>query len=144
MVGIVVTGHGHFPEGLLSAVELVAGTPGNVAEVNFEGGQSSDDLKRRLTKTVTDMETDEILILADLVGGTPFNQSVILKQEMTEKTIQVIAGTNLAILVEAVFSRSVASLKELVKLAKTAGAAGIVDADDLNTETEEPEFEDGL
>ena len=36
MIGIVVTGHGHFPSGLLSAIELVAGKPENVTAVDFE------------------------------------------------------------------------------------------------------------
>ena len=38
MIGIVVTGHGHFPSGLLSAIELVVGRPENVAAVDFVGG----------------------------------------------------------------------------------------------------------
>ena len=43
MTGIIVTGHGTFPEGILSAVSLVAGKPDNTEAVNFEMGQSSED-----------------------------------------------------------------------------------------------------
>ena len=44
MVGIVITGHGHFPGGILSAVELVAGKQDRVIGVDFEAGQSSGTL----------------------------------------------------------------------------------------------------
>ena len=73
MTGIIVTGHGKFPEGILSAISLVAGKPDNTAAVNFEMGQSSEDLKGSMTRAMESLEGDEVLILADLVGGTPFN-----------------------------------------------------------------------
>lgn len=50
MTGIIVTGHGTFPEGILSAVSLVAGKPDNTQAVNFEMGQSSEDLKDSMAK----------------------------------------------------------------------------------------------
>lgn len=71
MTGIIVTGHGYFPTGMLSAVELVAGVQDNMAGVDFESGQSTQDLKEHMTKAVDSLEGDEILILADLVGGKP-------------------------------------------------------------------------
>ena len=55
MIGIVVTGHGHFPSGLLSAIELVAGKPENVAAVDFEGGQSQADLQTALDAAIGDL-----------------------------------------------------------------------------------------
>lgn len=38
MVGILITGHGNFSTGALSAVNLVAGNPGNVSAVDFVEG----------------------------------------------------------------------------------------------------------
>ena len=80
MTGIIVTGHGTFPEGILSAVSLVAGKPDNTEAVNFEMGQSSEDLKESMAKAMESLEGDEILILADLVGGTPFNTAAALRK----------------------------------------------------------------
>ena len=45
MTGIIITGHGHFPTGLLSAVSLVAGKPEKVEAVDFTEGMSSEELK---------------------------------------------------------------------------------------------------
>lgn len=39
--------------------------------------------------------TSEILVMTDLLGGTPFNVASGIKTE-SEKSIKVLAGTNLA------------------------------------------------
>ena len=85
MTGIIVTGHGTFPEGILSAVSLVAGKPDNTQAVNFEMGQSSEDLKDSMAKAMESLEGDEVLILADWVGGTPFNTAAALRKARTDK-----------------------------------------------------------
>lgn len=144
MTGIIVTGHGKFPEGILSAVSLVAGKPDNTAAVNFEMGQSSEDLKGAMTGAMESLEGDEVLILADLVGGTPFNTAAALRTERSDRKIKVIAGVNMAALVEAVFSRPMYGLDELAAALLTAGKEGLRDLDALDSPEEGPEFEDGL
>ncbi|MFR6164287.1 MAG: hypothetical protein ACLUJR_15825 [Mediterraneibacter gnavus] len=46
--------------------------------------------------------TSEILVMTDLLGGTPFNVASGIKTE-SGKSIKVLAGTNLAMAVEAIF-----------------------------------------
>ena len=143
MVGIVITGHGHFPSGILSAVELVAGKPDQVIGVDFEAGHSADALKEAITAAVEALGGDEILILADLVGGTPFNTAAV-KQELTGRNIRLLAGTNMPAAIEAVFSRVNAGLDELTELAAAAGARGVVDFEHLGQDKEQLQFEDGI
>ena len=131
MTGIIVTGHGKFPEGILSAISLVAGKPDNTAAGS-------------MTRAMESLEGDEVLILADLVGGTPFNTAAALKAERADKKIKVIAGVNMAALVEAVFSRTMYGLDELAAALLTAGKEGLRDLDALDSAEEAPEFEDGL
>lgn len=144
MIGIVITGHGHFPSGILSAVELVAGKPENVVCIDFTSGQSSDELKEALTHGIVALEGEDVLILADLVGGTPFNMSAMVKQELSEKNIRLIAGLNMPALVEAVFSRGMSDLDHLADMVKTAGVNGVVDFSALSNEEETVEFDGGL
>ena len=122
----------------------MAGKPDNTAAVNFEMGQSSEDLKGSMTRAMESLEGDEVLILADLVGGTPFNTAAALKAERADKKIKVIAGVNMAALVEAVFSRTMYGLDELAAALLTAGKEGLRDLDALDSAEEAPEFEDGL
>ena len=79
MTGIIITGHGHFPTGLLSAVSLVAGKPEKVEAVDFTEGMSSEELKGQLREAAGRLDEKEILILADLTGGTPFNMAAAVK-----------------------------------------------------------------
>ena len=106
MTGIIITGHGHFPTGLLSAVSLVAGKPEKVEAVDFTEGMSSEELKGQLKEAADRLEEQEILILADLTGGTPFNMAAAVKMEETEKHFAVVSGVNMPALVEGVFFKS--------------------------------------
>lgn len=142
MTGIIVTGHGNFPTGILSAVELVAGKPEQVTGVDFEIGQSPEQLKEKLETAVNQLESDDVLILADLVGGTPFNVSAKLIKDNPNKRISMVAGVNLAILVEAVFSRDATEFSDLTALVKSAGKEGIVDMTNLECDSsEDQEFD---
>ena len=99
MTGIIITGHGHFPTGLLSAVSLVAGKPEKVEAVDFTEGMSSEELKGQLKEAADRLEEQEILILADLTGGTPFNMAAAVKMEETEKHFAVVYRVNMPALV---------------------------------------------
>ena len=144
MVGILITGHGNFPSGALSAVNLVAGNPGNVSAVDFVEGMSAEELKEKMSAVIAGIQAEEILVLADLAGGTPFRTAVELKMVMTDKAIRVIAGANMPALMEAALSADIMDLAELAPDVAQTAAEGIVDWDAQADDSEEPEFEDGL
>ena len=97
-----------------------------------------------MAKAMESLEGDEVLILADLVGGTPFNTAAALRKARADKRIKVIAGVNMAALVEAVFSRPMYGVDELAAALLSAGREGLRDLDALDSEEEAPGFEDGL
>ena len=100
MLGLLVTGHGHFATGLNSSLELIAGAQPNVALVDFEADHSVETLKENLTKALDSLkEYDGVLVLSDLPGGSPFKTAVELKFERPDQAIEVIAGTNLPLLI---------------------------------------------
>ncbi len=144
MTGILVTGHGHFSTGILSAIELVAGHPDQTLGVDFEDGQSPQDLKSSLEQAMEFLQGDEVLILTDLIGGTPFKMGAEIKAENPSRKIKVIAGVNMAVLVEAVFSRSLYNLEELAAAIIRSGKDGLADLDQFTNDSEEIKFEDGL
>ena len=144
MVGILITGHGNFPSGALSAVNLVAGNPGNVSAVDFVEGMSTEELKEKMAAAIEAIDANEILVLADLAGGTPFRTAVELKMTMTDKAIRVIAGANMPALMEAALSADVMDLAELGPDVAQTAVEGVVDWDAQDDDSEEPEFEDGL
>lgn len=100
MLGLLVTGHGYFATGLNSSLELIAGAQPNVALVDFEADHSIEVLKDNLTKALDSLkEYDGVLVLSDLPGGAPFKTAVELKFERPDQAIEVIAGTNLPLLI---------------------------------------------
>ena len=100
MLGLLVTGHGHFATGLNSSLELIAGAQANVALVDFEADHSIEVLKENLNKALDSLkEYDGVLVLSDLPGGSPFKTAVECKFERPDQAIEVIAGTNLPLLI---------------------------------------------
>ena len=148
MVGVIITGHANFPTGILSAVSLVAGAQENVVGVDFDvaAGMGAEELKAKLKETIDELGFDEIAIMCDLAGGTPFKMAAELKMELTDKKIRVMAGTNLPAAIEAAFSSGYCALDELAKAVVTAGKDGVMDLDgfddDASEEEGEPDFGD--
>ena len=141
MVSILIVGHGNFATGALSATRLVAGAPENVYALDFSEGMNPAELKEKMQ---ADISTQEILVMADLAGGTPFRTAVELKMTLPEKQIRVVAGANMPALMEAAFSSDSMNLAELTATVVQTGVEGLVDWDAQTEAEEEPDFEGGL
>lgn len=144
MVGFILTGHGHFANGLKSALDMVAGDQEAFEIVPFEGSQAAtygEDLRAAITKMRG--ETDGVLVFVDLLGGTPFNQAMMISADVDN--VEIVAGTNLPMLIELMLTRANLSLDELVANAVTVGQAGVVHME-LPSASENDDFseEDGL
>lgn len=145
MLGLLVTGHGHFATGLGSSLELIAGAQANVAYVDFEADHSIEILKDNLNKALDSLkEYDGVLVLSDLPGGSPFKTAVECKFERPDQTIEVLTGTNLPLLVAsstmtAVFDNPL----DLAEAMIPEGKDSIVRFE-LVARAEETEDEDGI
>ncbi|WP_313152762.1 PTS fructose transporter subunit IIA [Lacrimispora sp.] len=115
MVGFLITGHGNFASGIISAVELVAGRTNRLVGVDFLESCSTDDLEGKLLDALEELQKDyeEILILSDLTGGSPYNQSVMIKMENPQLNIEVISGSNFPMVIAGIFDGEDMTLKEL-------------------------------
>lgn len=145
MLGLLVTGHGHFATGLNSSLELIAGAQPNVALVDFEADHSIEILKDNLTKALDSLkEYDGVLVLSDLPGGSPFKTAVELKYERIDQPIEVIAGTNLPLLIASSTMTSVFDNPlDLAEAMIPEGKDSIVRFE-LAAKVEEDEEEDGI
>lgn len=132
MTGIVVAGHGHFADGIMSAVELVAGVPEEVLVVNFEEGEGIEDLRLHMLEAIAALKSEDVLLLVDLLGGSPFNVvTQLLMEHVVEKNLRVIAGANMATVVQAIFAREMLPFEELTADVIRAGKEGIVNVTGL-------------
>lgn len=98
MIGLIVTGHGHFASGLTEALNVIAGPAENYYAVDFNMQDSTDDLAAHLQDAMDNLkDCESVLILSDLAGGSPFKVAVELG---FPKGYEVVAGTNLGMLIE--------------------------------------------
>lgn len=105
MVGIVLTSHGGFADGIYQSGEMIFGKQENVAHVILKPDEGPDDVYAKLEAAVKSFDDqDQVLFLVDLWGGTPFNQSSKLFEEHKD-TWAIVTGMNLPMVVEAYASR---------------------------------------
>lgn len=131
MIGIIVTGHGQFATGLVSALKLLAGEPEALLAVDFEAGDDIGRLEEKLKAAIeslggeaydggSDASSDGILVMTDLRGGSPFN--VASRLSMEHPGVEVLTGSNLGMLVEAYMARQMA--QDVKTLAVSTAASG--------------------
>lgn len=113
MVGVIITGHGHFADGLFSAMGLIAGEQEKVKVVNFLDGDSLENLKNHLKQAAEALGGEKLVFLADIAGGSPYNQAVLLQKELPQ-ACRVFSGTNMPFLLSVIFDRE-ENLDELEK-----------------------------
>ncbi len=101
MVGLLITGHGHFATGLGSSLRLITGNTENIVYVDFEADHSTDTLTENINKGLDELkDCDGVLVLSDLAGGSPFKSAVECKVARPDQAIEVLAGSNLPMLIE--------------------------------------------
>lgn len=111
MVGVIITGHGHFAEGLFSALKVIAGEPKQVRAVNFLEGDTSADLERHLEEAAESLAGEQLVFLTDIAGGSPYRQAVLLSRRLPQEC-RVFSGTNMPFLLKLIFDRE-PGIKEL-------------------------------
>ena len=102
MIGLVVTGHGLFAEGMHSSARMIAGENDHIKYVCFEDGMGLEQLAEKLNAAYNELsDCDGIVVLSDLPGGSPFKTAVEVSMSHPDKKIEVLAGTNLPMIVTA-------------------------------------------
>ncbi|WP_195853113.1 PTS sugar transporter subunit IIA [Aerococcus sanguinicola] len=127
---LLLATHGNFAEGILQSYEMIAGDTSNISTVLLNE-LGIEDFQTRLHQTLDQLlATDEVLILVDLPGGTPYNESLAYQLEHP-KGLGVISGLNLPMLIEVGMGLSNSSLDDLKQTALEFGQNGIQSTDDI-------------
>ena len=104
---VLVTGHGGFALGMADASRMIVGDQELIDWLPFEEGTNLSDYQAQITASVETYGEEGLLILTDFKGGTPFNVSMLLSQGHPQ--VAVLAGTNLAMILEAIDQAPTAS-----------------------------------
>lgn len=129
MIGLVLVTHGRLAEELRSAMEHVVGPQRAVATVCIG---PDDDMERRrqdIRESIAAVDQgDGVVVLTDILGGTPCNLAVSLADP---NHVDVIAGVNLPLLVKLAKVRGTERLAEAVDHAAAAGRKYIAATSDM-------------
>ncbi|MBJ8101977.1 PTS sugar transporter subunit IIA [Bacillus cereus group sp. N11] len=124
MNGLIISGHGSFATGLQSSVKLIVGDQPNVEYVDFLECDSTCDLEKKLLAAFSRLQKCEsILVLCDLVGGSPFKTAVSLTNG--KEGFAVVGGTNLAMVIETILLKDGLQTDGLRDLAINTGKEAI-------------------
>ena len=104
---VLVTGHGGFALGMAAASRMIVGDQELIDWLPFEEGTNLSDYQAQITASVETYGEEGLLILTDFKVGTPFNVSMLLSQGHPQ--VAVLAGTNLAMILEAIDQAPTAS-----------------------------------
>ena len=125
MVGIIIASHGEFAAGIKQSGSMIFGEQEKVESVVFMPSEGPDDLQRKLQEAIAKVDSEEILFLVDLWGGSPFNQANKLFEEAPEHRA-IVAGLNLPMLIEAYASRfSMNTAHEIAKAIAPTAIEGV-------------------
>lgn len=106
MLGIVIATHGTLSDGLKDAAEVIIGTTNNIATVNLNPGDDVQELGGKIEAAIKEVDNGEgVVVLTDLVSASPYNQSVLITNELEaalQANVYIIGGVNLPMLLETI------------------------------------------
>lgn len=114
---VVLVSHGEFAEGLANALSMLAGKKEEVIAVGLKDGKTADEFAGLFKEKIKQIkQDDEIILLGDLIGGSPLTtaMNVIAEQEMTANTV-VIGGMNLPLALTTVLMKEAFDKDTLVQ-----------------------------
>ena len=93
MIGLIVTGHGHFATGLTSSLKLICGEDiKDYVAVDFESTDSEDDLAEKINQAFDDLKECEG-ITSTMIG-------------LPKGNVEIVSGTNLPMLIDVHLTRT--------------------------------------
>lgn len=117
---VLMVSHGDFAKGLHSAVRMMTGKREGVFSCNLTEDMSADEFTKEFTTYTEEIaEGDEIILLADIISGSPITNAVsVLDEKGLMKNTIILAGMNMPLALNAVLykdsSRTLLEVKELI------------------------------
>ena len=122
---IVIAGHGTLPAALLATAELICGPIADAAAAGLDPTESPDHYTDALRAAIG-RDHRRVLVLCDLLGGTPFNVASAIARRSPR--VVCLSGANLAMAVEAALADGDLDDALVERLLET-GRSGIVETE---------------
>jgi len=114
--GYILVSHGDYAKELKNSLKMIVGDVSNVFEACLQPEEGLEQFKEKLVALKGDMEKyDEVIVFADLMGGTPCNAAASVYLE--ENHVTIIGGMNFPMLLTALLSEEL-SVENLISVGK--------------------------
>jgi len=125
MKSVLVISHGLFAKGMVDTAKFIIGDSATQLDyLCLEQGESVEDYGARLDEKLKEIDQgDGVVILADLYGGTPFNQAGMRLNEKND----LIVGANIPLLIDVLMRRLSDGPLDIDSIV-SGGAAGVLNA----------------
>ena len=126
MVELVVITHGNLAFALKETREMLLGEQRNISVFGLSLGESTDELREQVADAMEKVSPSrEILVLTDMVSGSPFNIACSL---LNRFQFEHLTGINFPLFLEILSNRDELSAHELVEMCLNVGNETIKDA----------------
>ena len=96
---ILIVTHGELAAGFKDAAEVIFGEVKGITTIGLHSGESVEAFGEKIYATLAGFDENEsVLIIADLLSASPYNQSVLSVNKLDEKraeNVRLIAGASL-------------------------------------------------
>ena len=129
VIGIVMVSHGDMAESMIRSATMLTPDVSQVTAVSLWPEDNPDEFQTKLEQKVREVDSgDGVVILADMLGGTPCNRAIYCIGDK----VRMLAGMSLPMLLSLLFSRDVESdISELVKTALDDAGTNLVYVNEL-------------
>lgn len=139
---VMLVSHGDFALGLFSALQMFVGTDRkDILNVSLSNGIGADVFEEKVDNLLADIsKDDEIIILADIIGGSPLTTvlKVLSNRELLQNTV-AFGGMNLPLAINTVLMKDSVELSELKELIISEAKEAIKELN-LNLENNDDEI----
>ncbi|MDO4465714.1 MAG: PTS fructose transporter subunit IIA [Bacillota bacterium] len=126
---VVLVSHGGMAQGMKTSLNMLAGEKEEVLAIGLPDGKTADEFAQMFEETISNItEDDEIILLADIIGGSPLTTSMnVLAGKGLLSNTTVLGGMSLplalttilmkdnmdrSMLVDVVLAEAIGSMKE--------------------------------
>lgn len=124
MLRIIITSHGKFCEEIKKTVEMFSGKIDNCFTLPLIEGQSIEDFEFQMDEIVKNFDAnDDLVILTDLRGGTPYNMGI--KTLFGRDNTWVISGMNVPMILSIAMRDENENIEDLISYSLDRSIEGI-------------------
>lgn len=131
MEKLILVSHGAFCEGIKESVEMILGPQNYIQTVSLTPEQGQKDFEKKFKALVE--EGDDIVVFADLQGGTPAN--TVSKLIMKGENYQLYTGMNLPMIISYINAKIISQPEDYAQKAKD----GIINVNNLLSNDDDDE-----